>query len=587
MSAARSHCAACGWPLDGLRCAACGGDGVPMPLQDAAKQPVRAREVLDVTAERVLEAFHAGDEARAVELAITAEHPAAEPAKRPEGPAFVVPLRGTALFVAVDAEKRRIVVEAPIARLPQTKRMPALRALLEEADAEGSLLRPCLRGDLALLRFTGRIGALGPFGLAWLLRDAIERAERLADALRVRFDARAVCADDGRPPSWDVLGTPKVLGTLAAAPRRRDDEDADDERAALPPIPRRFTPAPEIDGRARLASGVEARAPREPDPEPPQRPLAPEPRAPRALELDAEPRPRVAVNAEPAPAPPSPARPLRAAEPAVARAPMEALEEDLPPILAPSLVRPQARAASSPEAELAPARRLASRVAMPEIDLGEAPATPPSARLATSEPSLAAPPADAAERLCELLRTAQNLATPLVHELGPTTRALIVRAAVFRAIYRFADAVPDAVASLYRTTVGAMGEALAPGPAQRRTPALDATVVEPSLVIMDRLVVLHARVPKERPLVVEPMTSVEEARAFLGRYREEIERAPADPGVLHFLAVGALSEFLVRAKLPAPMEARLREILGHVEADGPRMRAVDLLMTTLGRIIGA
>lgn len=538
MIGARSHCAVCGWPLDGLRCSACGGDRVPLPLQDGGGHLAR-RDVDEPGLEKAGDAYQARDWVKLVGLLVAAERGGCRPVSRPDGTGWVLPARGTAVFVRVDATPGRITIEAPVGRLPQTRRVPALRAVLELGDEDGTLLRPCLRGDLVLVRFAGRLASMPPATLRWLLRDAIDRAERYADALALRYDARPPWPDEARAPAWESLGQPRALPTLAAPSRQRDlaEDDEEDLRMTLPPM-RREGPSSERDG------------------------LAPPPSSRPAREPESSPLPRSSP-----------------------RPPVGALDSDLPPILAPSLVRAQPRVR---EPESSPAPLAAPRVAMPEIDLGDAPGVPPSARVeASPAASVPEPPTLAADRLCTLLRTAQTLAAQLAHDHRVGPLLLVIRAAAFRAIHRFGDDVPDAVANLYRSTVGAAGEALAPGSPQRRAPGLEAIVIEPALLAIDRILLLRARVPKERTLAVDPMTSVEEARAFLARYRDEIERAPADPAVRHFLAAGALAEFLVRAKLPGPMEGRLREILAHAEHDGARARAVDLLMVTLGRIIGA
>ena len=63
-----------------------------------------------------------------------------------------------------------------------------------------------------------------------------------------------------------------------------------------------------------------------------------------------------------------------------------------------------------------------------------------------------------------------------------------------------------------------------------------------------------------------------------------VERAPAEPTFKHFLALGALTELLVRAKLPAATEQRLREIIGHGQREGTKGSAIELMMTSLQRI---
>jgi len=81
-------------------------------------------------------------------------------------------------------------------------------------------------------------------------------------------------------------------------------------------------------------------------------------------------------------------------------------------------------------------------------------------------------------------------------------------------------------------------------------------------------------------------TSAPQAKEHVSRYISEIERSPIDPAFRHFLALGALSELLVRAKLPAQTEQRLREIVTFAQREGPKTSAFDLMMTSLQRISG-
>jgi hypothetical protein len=549
VSGARSYCAACGWPLDGLRCSVCGGDRVPLPLQDGARRTPRGSASDDPALEKANEAWQARDFVKVVGAVVAGERSGARPVPRPGGTGFVLGTRSTALFVTVDAASGGLVLEAPLARLPQTRRVPAMRAALELSDRTNGLPRPCLRGDLLLLRHEGSLEALAPARLRALVREMLEVAERWADALVTRFDARPALDEPRGAASWEALGRPRSLSALA------------------PPSRRHAPPAGETPADRTMPPGAR-RAPDEAPAELARRPRAPSSRAP-------------------APPQPAPWAPRRAHAAADAHA---AGDDELPAILAPALVRGLAHA-KAPAQEVEPAtlpRAPAHRAAMPELELDVAPDEPATARASTPRrrPSTRpGPPGGAADRLCDLLRASQSIATSLSYEHRLDAMLMLVRATVFRAIYDFGEEAPDAVANLYRSTVGAMTDALAPG-GPRRVGSVEVTVLEPSLLAMDRLIVLRAQVPKEKPLVVEPMTSVEEARAFLVRYHSDIERAPAEPEVRHFLALGALSEFLVRAKLPGPTEARLREILAHAARDGATPRTVELLMTTLGRIAG-
>ena len=153
----------------------------------------------------------------------------------------------------------------------------------------------------------------------------------------------------------------------------------------------------------------------------------------------------------------------------------------------------------------------------------------------------------------------------------------LVRSTVFRAAYDFKDVLPDAVAHLYRTTAFVRDP-----PAPQR--GADLGALETALVVMDRVVASRAQVPREPPLAIEPMTSAAQAKEHVARFLVEIDRAPGDPSLRHFLALGALTELLVRTKLPPQTDQRLRDIVGHAQREGPKGPAIDLMMTALQRI---
>jgi hypothetical protein len=102
---------------------------------------------------------------------------------------------------------------------------------------------------------------------------------------------------------------------------------------------------------------------------------------------------------------------------------------------------------------------------------------------------------------------------------------------------------------------------------------------------MERIVSAGAQLPSEKPLTIEPLTSAQQAKEHLSRYLAEIEKAPADPNIRHFLALGALTELLVRTKLPAQTQQRLREIIDYAQRDGKKPESIELMMTALGRIV--
>jgi hypothetical protein len=263
--------------------------------------------------------------------------------------------------------------------------------------------------------------------------------------------------------------------------------------------------------------------------------------------------------------------------------------ESIPPVLAPALAATH-NPAPAPEEPAAASHRATLHDIVVDPAIHRPPSTPP-------------PPADQRrtpeEDLCDLLRHAQALATALRSVDKPSAGTLLVRAAVFRAVFEHGDNVPDAVAHFYRATQGALRE----GVQARRKSAADlhavvadaalrpaasdarAPVAEPALLIMDRIVRSRAVVPKERPLVVDPLTTAADAKAHMARYLQQIERAPEQPALRHFLALGALAELMARTKLPAATAGRLREIVAHAQRDGERSN--ELLMRTIAKIAGA
>ena len=181
------------------------------------------------------------------------------------------------------------------------------------------------------------------------------------------------------------------------------------------------------------------------------------------------------------------------------------------------------------------------------------------------------------DRLCMLLRQAQSLAS-LTLEERPASMVWLVRSTVFRAVYDFKDTLPDAVAHLYRCT------GIGKDPAGTRASQLNLPAAEPALLIMERVVVARANMPKEKPLALEPMVSASQAKEHVARYLSEIDKAPTDAGLRHSLALGALTELLVRTKLPPQTDQRLRDIVAHALREGAKQQAIDLMMTALQRI---
>ncbi len=489
----RSFCSTCGFPVRGSRCEACGSaadarraPGDDVPTKENHLRPYASPAEADVAGlEKATEAFRAKDLPLFVEHLLAGEAVGgARSLPSAEGAAWIAVVSSAPIFVTLRAAFDEIVLEAPVARLPARRRLPALRHALELCASDAAASRVCLRGDLLLLRFTMRPSSLTPAVLRYHLREMGHLATRYAGLMTAGLDALPGIPDDQRNAAgFEAIGrTRKIHLGAGGGPSR-----------SLPP------PG---ETRSRPVTGA------------------------RPLKRDEE--------------PPAPGR--RASQPLAS-----ASAEGIPAVLA-------------PPPEKAP--RTSTR---PRADSEGASRGP-------SEPLLS--PSD---RLCMLLRHAQSLAS-LTLEERPATLVWLVRSAVFRAIYDYKDLLPDAIAHLYRCT----GVGRDAPPARSTSGQIQAT--EPALVVIERVIVSRGQVAKEKPLAIEPMTSAAQAKEHVARYLSEIDRAPGDPGLRHFLALGALTELLVRTKLPPQTDQRLRDIVTHAQREGAKGAAIDLMMTALQRI---
>jgi hypothetical protein len=549
----REFCASCGFPLRARRCDVCGGDAEPLALQEGRRAEPSAS--LDDGAgglERAYEAFHNRDFGRFIGQVVAAEGGAtARAVPGPDGPGWIAVVRGALVFVALHAVSGDLSLQAPVVRLSRAQRLPVLRLALELSAQEAPTARFCLRDDLLVLRFGAAVDALTPPSLQRLLREIGHLAARYAEIFAVSFEARpAVAEADRASAGFDALGQVRKLRLGSGAIR------------SIPP------PAPSRSSQPELSEPAPARRS--------DAAVATTPRSRLNSQGGMPPIPRRDMDSEP-PKPPS------ASSAALGKAGYGQGSdpgEPIPAILAPmfaagpeatsSANKPRVGAASAPGRPaippLPPAPSIPapskSRPIVPEIEI-EAPSRRPSVALTVPTGEAPLP----AERLCNLLRQAKSLAA-LVLDARPASMPWLVRAAVFRAVHEYRDALPDSVAHLYRCT----GLGREPG--------------EPALMVIERVIVARGQVAPEKPFSVDPLTTATQAKEHIGRYLQEIERTPAEPPLRHFLAMGALAELLARAKLPTQTETRLRDIVTHAQREGAKTSTIDLMMTALQRIAG-
>lgn len=521
-----------------------------------------------------MEAFRRGDYPRALSTCFGAEpNLTVRSVSLPEGQGFALIGKGASAFVSLDTTSMHLVAESPVARLPRRERVPAMRFALELCDAEAMSSRLCLRDDLLVLRFVSQLGAAAPPLVRHVMREMLAMSERYAEIFIASFDARPAAAGDGRGAGgWESLGRKRALATLQAAPARRSvvppppstlrpaetNASFDDE---LPPIL-----APAFAGEGARESQVDGLPPVLAE-------VARESQLPPVL-APLEAMPQTARLGGIAPLLGATAIPERDnTPPETAR--LGAIPSLTTPMPFPS---PAARRRTVPGMP-AVALDVTTRPVAPEIEPPDITSRRPTARLVTRD--MDAP----ADKLCELLHQAQALATALSFEERPATMLLLVRAAVYRAVHEFGETVPDAVSYLFRTTAPMTRSIWPTVPNTGKRPSSTMPMAEPALLAMERIVASRAQLPKERPYVNDPLTTAAAAREHLGRWVEEIEAAPAELALRHFLALGALEELLVRTRLPAQTSQRLKDIVSHALRDGPKPSSIDLMMTALKRIV--
>jgi hypothetical protein len=437
-----------------------------------------------------------------------------------------------------------ITLEVPVVRLPHTHRVAVMRAALALCNDTRAASRFCLRLDLLVVRHVARLDALSPGLLRRMAREIAGCASRAQERFVAGFDARPAVPEQGVLSAWDRLGRPQPLPSLAPA-----------SVASQPPPSRPSSPA---SGRPSSPGML---------PSMPARPITLRLSIPPALAADAADDDMPAVlspgyaddTSGPASAPPS-----------------------FPPMDPPPSLRASMLPAALPNLPAIGLRApLPSTSHMRAITPSDLDMPPPSRRPPRPPPQDATTPEG---KLCELLRHALSLATALSFEETPQATLLLVRAAVFRAVHEHHATVPNAVTQLYRATRPFTREIWQTRPDPGRA-APSVPVAEPALAALEQIVAARANVPKERPVTIEPWTTAAQAKESLGKLLAEIELAPPDPTLRHYLALGALCELLCRTRLPPATDQRLRDIVAFAQREGAKAHVTELMMTSIRKIV--
>jgi hypothetical protein len=599
----KQHCTSCGLPLSRATCQACGGSAAPIPLSDgdAASAAAYASEPDRPELDLARDAAASGDYGRLVSHCLAALGATdAKMQQAAEGPLFKAMIRGVAVFAQIRTASAELAIECPVVRLPRTQYVPALRLALELSDRDEAPFRFSVRGELLLVRMVGRLTTLTPndvcravdavAGAAW------EGARAFVGELQARPilpNEHASLAPDALPRSTELgKGAParpaptasaSKKGALGAIPSLVDASGDDEDETLLKRAPAVQQPP----GRTPTAIPAVLRGAGggPPSPEPARRGKVPTPaRIEQKPRLRPPGEPRVPVGSG-APTPVVGVPALTAEAVAAHLAPPTTkpfpLQRPAPPARGADKTLVSEAANASP----ATAPSAVAGHARVSVSAGEAPDPLADTFLGDSGPRPPRKSGKPTDAFCELLHHAQTLGAVLSFADQPATMCLLIRATVYRAMLDFDAVTPNGTAALYVGTKDLTREIFITAPGKRRG-AMAIPSTAPAFELMSQLIAAQGEAgPPAEPSAVVPITTAQEAKQHLARYVSEIDQAPGDLDLRHFLALGAISELLVRTKLPGPTQERLRGILTHAQKEGPKQQVVELMMTALTRMM--
>lgn len=214
------HCAVCGWPSPTSRCEACGGytaaiaslTDIPVEALHGPPSPEDYPDLAPAFA-----AWHAGDLRGMLASCLATFGVTAPPTNNPiTGTGWAFVKDSAAIYAYFDSTNTVLSVEAPILRVPLTRRAPMLRHLLELNARVISAARFTLRDDLVVLRWADRLQNLNPPKLCMAIAEVAELADDVDDLLSIAYRAPMVGPEaQAHQLSWSFLGQPRRLDVLA------------------------------------------------------------------------------------------------------------------------------------------------------------------------------------------------------------------------------------------------------------------------------------------------------------------------------------------------------------------------------------
>lgn len=244
-------CHVCGWPagqLLGQACEACGTPPGGGPLGRDADDDcaLRGPEPGDYPHfEGAFLAWQKRDWTQMVSQCLAALNiEEAQMSKFPVGPGWAFTCDSAVVYLHVHLKREELAVESPVVMVPERKRIPMMRTLLEMNDHSLGSSRFCLRGDRVVLRFADRITNVSPPKMADVIREVAILADRYDELLSVTFSAPQIGWDaQVDSMDWSYLGKSRRLENVVLRPRD-EPRKGDPAGLARPAAKRRAASAP-------------------------------------------------------------------------------------------------------------------------------------------------------------------------------------------------------------------------------------------------------------------------------------------------------------------------------------------------------
>jgi len=215
------YCAACGFPLKGPRCVACGREVAKPVPQHAPKAAARTLAPQPADFPELKAAFDAWgqrDFPRMIsECLAVAGLRVTTPQILPRGSGWLFNTKATVVFLLLDS-KKELSLESPLVLVPSEQVTPLFRSLLELNEHALGAARFCLRTDRVVLKFADQVDNVSPPKLMSALREVAGASDHFAQLLSHRFKAPLVAPEMRKPgvDPWQWLGTPASLSVGSA-----------------------------------------------------------------------------------------------------------------------------------------------------------------------------------------------------------------------------------------------------------------------------------------------------------------------------------------------------------------------------------